>query len=344
MKQRYLEFDYLRGIAILLIILGHAVVNIDRTFPLALNNLIAGGSGVFVFVSGFFFHRVFAPRFDYRAFMAKKIRNVFLPFLLVSLVALLPMMWIWLGKPGMTPEKFAENLYWQLNDGYVLYPHWYIPFIMAVFLLSPVYLLYVRASTAAQLLLLAEACIAAMLVHRPLGNINVLQSLVYFTPYYLAGILCSQHYGVLARHRRVIAATALLGVSLFVVLQTLAFPHLANYHKAPLQFAGIDLMFWQKLCLCLVLLEFARWLSVHAPSPLLLEISRASFALYFLHPFLLSAVHDPMMPWLRSLHPGALTNIAATGVSLLLATALTYAVALAVRRSFGQRSRMLIGW
>ncbi|NVK43370.1 MAG: acyltransferase [Oceanospirillaceae bacterium] len=344
MKQRYLEFDYLRGMAILVIILGHAVVNVDRTFPVALLNLIAGGSGLFVFVSGFFFHRVFYPRFEYGAFMRKKIRNVFCPFLVVSLVALLPMMLAWLGKADMTAQKFAMNLYWQLNDGYVLYPHWYILFIMSVFLLSPLYLLYIRASTAAQVLLLAEFCIAAMLLHRPLGNANIPQSVVYFTPFYMLGMLYSQHYEILNRYRRPIAASAMLGVMLMVVLQTLVFPHLANYHKAPFEFDGIDLMFLQKLCLCIVLLEVAFWLSLRATNRLLLEISAASFALYFLHPFLLSEVHDRLVPWLRTLHPPGWVNLGATLFSLVVATALTYVVARGIRHAAPRHSRMLIGW
>ncbi len=344
MKQRYIEFDYLRGIAILVIILGHAVVNVDRTFPLALHNLIAGGSGLFVFVSGFFFHRVFYPGFRYGAFVRKKFRNVFCPFLVVSLAALIPMMLAWLGKPDMTTQKFVMNLYWQMNDGYVLYPHWYILFIMAVFLLSPLYLLYIRASMPAQLLLLVEFSIAAMLLHRPLGNSNVLQSVLYFTPFYMLGMLYSQYYDWLNRHRQSIAAAALLGVMLMIVLQTLVFPHLANYHKAPLRFAGVDLMFLQKLCLSVVMLEIAYWLSRRGHYPLLLEISAASFALYFLHPFLLSEVHERLVPWMKTLHPPGWANVAATLVSLILATALTYGVARLIRRAFPRNSRMLIGW
>jgi peptidoglycan/LPS O-acetylase OafA/YrhL len=344
LKQRYLEFDYLRGIAILVIILGHAVVNVDRTLPMALQNLFAGGTAVFVFISGFFFHSVFYRRFEYGDFMRKKVQNVLFPFLVISLVALLPMMQVWLGKPGMTVAKFAENIYWQVHDGYVLYPHWYIPFVMALFVLSPLYLLYIRASLTAQLLLFAQACMIAMLVHRPLGNMNVLQSLVYFTPYYLAGMLYSMHFGVLNRHHRLLFALSLLGVSLFVVLQTLVFPHLANYHKAALTFGGIDLMFWQKLFLCIVLLEFASWLTTRPENHLLLQISNASFALFFIHPMVLTQVHNLLQPVLKAMHPGALVNLAATLLSLVLATAGSYAVAWLVRRTWPRHSRMLIGW
>ncbi|MCP8690334.1 acyltransferase family protein [Marinobacterium sedimentorum] len=344
MKQRYLEFDYLRGIAILVIILGHAVVNVDRTLPLALQNLFAGGTAVFVFISGFFFHSVFYRRFEYGDFMRKKVQNVFYPFLVISLVALLPLMQIWLGKPGMTVAKFVENIYWQVNDGYILYPHWYIPFVMTLFALSPLYLLFIRASLVARLLLLLEFALMAMLVHRPLGNANVLQSLVYFTPYYLVGILYSMHFAVLNRHHRLIFAVSLLGVSLFVVLQTLVFPHLANYHKAALTFNGVDLMFWQKLFLCIVLLEFASWLTTRPEKPWLLQVSAASFALFFIHPMVLTQVHNLLLPGLKTMHPGALVNLAATLLSLLLATAGSYAVAWLVRRTWPRHSRMLIGW
>lgn len=344
MKQRYLEFDYLRGIAILVIILGHAVVNVGGNLPLALQNLFAGGTAVFVFISGFFFHSVFYRRFEYGDFMRKKIQNVFYPFIVISLVALLPMMLAWLGKPGMTVAKFLENIYWQVNDGYILYPHWYIPYVMALFALSPLYILFIRASALARLLLLLEFALIAMLVHRPLGNANVLQSLVYFTPYYLAGILYSIHFAVLNRHHRLLFAVSLLGVSLFLVLQTLVFPHLANYHKAALIYDGVDLMFWQKLFLCVVLLEFSSWLTTRPENRLLLQVSAASFALFFIHPMVLTEVHNLLLPWLKPLHPGVLLNLAATLLSLGLATAGSFAVAWLVKQTWPRHSRMLIGW
>lgn len=342
--QRYLEFDYLRGIAILVIIMGHAMVNIGHTVPLALHNLIAGGSGVFVFISGFFFHRVFYPKFNYRTFIGKKTQNVFVPFLVISLVALLPMMLAWLQAPGMTAAKFMENLYWQVNDGYILYPDWYIPFIMAVFLLAPLHLRYIHMGLRAQLSILVGFSLVAMLLHRPLGNSNVLQSVVYFTPFYLGGIFYSSHLDLLSRLRRPITAVAALGLALFLLLQAEVFPHLANYHKAPFVYGGIDLMFWQKMCLSLVLLELARWLTTLPENRVLLQISRASFALFFIHPFLLNVVHGYLLPVMKTLNPGALLNISATLLALVLTTASSYWVAVGIRRLYPRHSRMLIGW
>ena len=61
---RLTEFEYMRGLAIILIVLGHSVINTNDGFPLWLENIVRGGTGGFGFISGFFFHHVFAQRVD----------------------------------------------------------------------------------------------------------------------------------------------------------------------------------------------------------------------------------------------------------------------------------------
>jgi hypothetical protein len=55
-----------------MIVLGHSIFLAQPVFPALLENLLRGGTGLFVFISGFFFHRVFYTRFDYVQFVAKK--------------------------------------------------------------------------------------------------------------------------------------------------------------------------------------------------------------------------------------------------------------------------------
>lgn len=80
MRKNQLEFTYMRGIAIILIVLGHSVYNSGQGFPLLLENLLRGGTALFVFISGYFFHRIFYKDFDYSKFMKNKVHNVLYPF------------------------------------------------------------------------------------------------------------------------------------------------------------------------------------------------------------------------------------------------------------------------
>jgi len=64
---------YFRGIAIVLIVAGHCYSisgwHIGTTGDRFLANLISGSTTLFVFISGFLFHHVFYPKFQYGKFM-----------------------------------------------------------------------------------------------------------------------------------------------------------------------------------------------------------------------------------------------------------------------------------
>jgi len=42
------------------------------------------GTALFVFISGFLFHHIFYSRFNYRAFISRKIKDVLVPYLVLS--------------------------------------------------------------------------------------------------------------------------------------------------------------------------------------------------------------------------------------------------------------------
>ena len=84
-------FDYFRSITILLIIAGHSYGPWTRNnfLEISISNTITGGTALFVFISGFFFHAIFNEKISYQKFMKKKILNVLVPYILLSLLYLL---------------------------------------------------------------------------------------------------------------------------------------------------------------------------------------------------------------------------------------------------------------
>lgn len=86
------SFAYYRGSAIVLIVIGHCYGLSGWTFASyperVLANILTGGTVLFVFISGFLFHQVFYPGFDFRWFLTKKLRRVATPYLLWSTLAL----------------------------------------------------------------------------------------------------------------------------------------------------------------------------------------------------------------------------------------------------------------
>ena len=86
------SFSYYRGIAIVLIVIGHCYGLSGWTFASyperVLANILTGGTVLFVFISGFLFHQVFYLGFDFRWFLTKKLRRVATPYLLWSTLTL----------------------------------------------------------------------------------------------------------------------------------------------------------------------------------------------------------------------------------------------------------------
>ncbi|MDF0535036.1 acyltransferase [Shewanella sp. A32] len=345
MRQKQTEFTYMRGMAILLIVAGHSVYNSGEGFPAMLENLVRGGTALFVFISGYFFHRVFYPRFEYRGFMSNKIRNVALPFLWVSLAGLLLLIAEWYWLKGHSPQAILLDCWYTVRNGYVLFPHWYVPFIMAVFAISPVFIAYIRLARSWRTGLLLLLMVTAMLLHRPIGNVNVLQSLVYFTPFYLLGILYSQEEVVVKRLSVPLNVLAWLGLILSLWVQTNIDGHVGNYHKDAWVYGGIDWQFVQKFCLCILVLKGCELLTRIGEFPWLERVADMSFAIFFLHPIFSMLFGDACQLLHFKLAPGsALTSVALSiGIFLMLLFFSMWS-AMGIKKGLGERSRQWIGW
>ncbi len=187
------SINYFRGIAILLIVAGHSytLAGFAPSNPLERTtaNLLTGGTALFVFISGFMFHHVFSKKFNYRKFMVKKLKNVVLPYLFLSIYP------IW---DIIKYERFSRTLgVASAQDALLFYPftglhltaYWYIPFAVILFLASPIFLKLINSRYKESLIVVGIVCSA--LIHRPLYNINVLQSFLYFAPVYLMGMWAS---------------------------------------------------------------------------------------------------------------------------------------------------------
>src|SRR6516164_5663513 len=81
-----------RAIAIVLIVAGHsywlAGLKVDTFAERWVANLIFGETAMFVFISGFLFHHIFLPKFDYLRFMKGKTKTILIPYLLLSCLAI----------------------------------------------------------------------------------------------------------------------------------------------------------------------------------------------------------------------------------------------------------------
>ena len=84
------SIEYFRALAIIFIVAGHffSIGNVKTSglFEQAIQNIIYGGTTLFVFISGFLLHHVFYTNFCYKLFFKKKVKVIVLPYLVFSLI------------------------------------------------------------------------------------------------------------------------------------------------------------------------------------------------------------------------------------------------------------------
>ena len=345
---RLTSIEHMRVIAILMIVVGHAAhfapTNATDYLPSFLKNLVQGGTAYFVFVSGYMFHHVFHGRYQYRTFMADKFRTVAAPYLIISIPLII---WFSIRQPLLADRLFGDPMLGSpfgevetglkyLATGAVLPAFWYVPFIMLMFALSPLFRGFINLSSGAQTALIILFSLIAILIHRPPENLNVLHSVIYFTPVYLVGIFTSLNRDAFLRWVRGKEAHLLIAGLTIAGLQTYT-GHTGNYHKAMFDYGGADLKLLQKLLLSLAFFAILERVS-DLRSNTLTMISNTSFAIFFLHVIVLIV--------LAKLGITTLTNSAWLNVCLMsaIAVALSVGCAVLVKKIFGAKSRMLIGY
>jgi fucose 4-O-acetylase-like acetyltransferase len=341
-------FDYFRGVAIILIVAGHSYYpwTIDTLPEMVIANLITGGTALFVFISGFFFHHVYYPKFQFRNFLIKKVKFVFLPYLILSSIAFILIV-IMLKHPS--PLIIGDTdciancmlLYMKyLWTGRILTAYWYVPFIMIIFAMSPLFIQYIKLSSVMQLTIFTILVGGSMLIQRPLENLSPIHSAIYFTPIYLLGIIYSineKKISSLLKHKSLAIGTTMLGIS---IIQVILNDSYGNYHKSAIfSYAGFDLIIIQKIIMIFFFLSIL--IKIDNKNVLVLKyLASISFALYFLHPWFLKAFGYFSIIDYLSLIPGAIIF----PIKTIFVIALCLTTATLVKKTLYNKSRYIIGY
>jgi surface polysaccharide O-acyltransferase-like enzyme len=292
-RDRLHYLDNFRAIAITTIIFGHCYSgwHRDTYWEQALSNALTGGTALFVFISGFFFHAVFRAQFDFRRFMRKKTLNVALPYLILTGL-LLTAYYILSDKIWFPSDLDRYDLGNDLKIlvniliGWHLTGYWYIPFVMLLFLASPVVMAFTNLKHSWQAIIVVLLLTLSMLFHRPMLNINPVHSLVYFFPFYLSGAIYSQNRITANLVLERIPAALSIAWLATVLLMTNA-GEVGNSHKwIPWDYTGIDWMVPQKMILIFLLISLLLRYGSHR-SAVMGTIASHSFPLFFIHPWVL---------------------------------------------------------
>ncbi|MDD1792976.1 acyltransferase [Enterovibrio sp. ZSDZ42] len=287
------SFTYFRVIAIVFIVAAHlynaAGIQFDNFGSVFFRNLVAGGTSLFVFISGFLFFHVFCRNYNFKKFYSNKIKYVFFPYVILGFIPLvyhvLSFKQDWGGffypqGDGLINFYIIPALKYYAT-GRFMAAYWYIPFAMVLFSMAPLHRKFAYLNVVTQIFIITALTIVAIFIHRPIDNISIIQHLVYYTPVYLTGIFCSVHYEKCTKALNRIEPQLFISVLLLAFIQTIS-GHSGNYHKSAMVLSGIDLIYIQKLLLCLFLMTYLkRYDNINSKAVTL--IASTSFSIYFLH-------------------------------------------------------------
>ena len=344
------SINHFRAIAIIIIVIGHVygmkTIDNPNLLEAVFINMSFGGTSLFVFISGFLFFIVFYNKYEFKKFISSKAANLIIPYTLLSVIPIIyiftrdPALWhdFFLPKgDGIISEYITPTVLYYLTGGFLV-AYWYIPFIFFMFVLSPVHVAFIRLNKKTQVILILCLLTLSLLIHRPVGNINIFHSTLYYFPVYLFGIWCAAHrtaiYGFFKGKDWL-----LLLIAVFMATIQAFSGDVGNYHKAIFVYNGLDIMLLQKLTLCLF---FMVWLHRYEDysHPLINIIAGTSFAIFFLHPYLILLIAG-LQP--RIGMPESFLSLFYLAL-VIPVIAICVASALVAKRLFHSRSRYLVGY
>lgn len=349
------SFSYFRAVAIILIVAGHCfelmAVNKNTQLEKLLFSLIDGGSALFVFISGFLFYHVFYKKYNFIKFVKHKFIKIFIPYLVIGIP--ISLFYVLKQKTWYSgfflPDgigifnTYIEPLFWYIVTGKMLGPYWYIPFIMLMFMLSALHIRFIELSLKNQLVITLIFTVMATIVHKPaFDQPSTFPLIIYYTPFYLIGIMCSMN-------KESIYLT-LKGKEYFLVLALIIFAYgesfvgsSGNFTRDFFLFNHLNLMLFQnfmlvqKIILSIFFLIFLHRFE-HKNFRSLKVVANTSFAIYFLHIFIILAINKLNLQslfddsWIRFL------------LLVLFNISICTFFALGLKKVFGAKSSYLIGY
>ena len=276
------SINYFRGISIIFIVFGHCYVLADFTHNSILGfttlNLIKGGTAFFVFISGFLFHYIFYKKYHFKEFIIKKTKYVLFPYLILSTI---PIVYSLLHKEALS--IFTILRHYLTGDGRNFIGYWYIPFIMIVFVMSSIFVRFIKLKLKTQILIAVFLLICSVFMHRGTNQhiFSIFQNVLFFTPIYLFGIISSEKKDLIFSKIKG-EEFYILCIALILAIFQAKIGKFGNYHKAPFTFRGIDLMIIQKIFLCLFFMVFLNRFENYK-FRLFEVIAANSFGVFFTH-------------------------------------------------------------
>lgn len=332
-SKTYLNYIHnFRGVAIIFVVGGHILYGWHDKSSIGyqiINSVFQNGTVLFIFIAGYLFQHL-SRGFEYKSYLEKKVTNVLLPYLIVSLPILV--MRLYSGAPDYLVEiepdyahwSVAHRCFWLLITGAHLLPLWFVPMITLFYLCAPLLLAIDRRPRYYWVLILLV--IVSLLVPRKELE-NIPRMFIHFLSVYVFGMFCSHYKNELLEFSKR-WWKPMTALTLVVVIVSL--------FKIPLY---DQMMYVQKMLLCWFFIYWLwRW-DAHVPkiTGFLAEIS---FGIFFVHFYFVIGLRFVQE---RLLHIEIGEIVLYWSIQFIGVMVTTSVFIWVMQKIFGKRSRMLIG-
>lgn len=292
-KRNFLEdIDAFRGLAIILVVLTHMRSTI---LPDWYYYLVGNATVFFVFVGGYLFKHLFKPDVSYLSFVQKKLMRLVLPYLIASIPGII---YVIVNTQNYDLWYYIKSIL--TGVGHYNDTHWYIPFIMLVFLTYPLLRLLAK-KTIVLTVLTAVSMAISLFTYRSWGNGNPLLSLVHLYGVFLFGMLYSTHA---AQIEAFLKRFAWLVLPVLLALAGLSFAFILPsffYIMEPVWNQGIvalNMFILGKILLIVPILAALRWLiGFKWPRKFFHSLAKKSFGIFFWHTYIIYFYNEYLSAW-----------------------------------------------
>ena len=364
MKQQSEQRKYLnhindfRGIAIIYIVFSHCfnvnlarfIENKDFTLKLIMN-LLQGGTTFFVFISGYLLYHIYFPIFNYKTFIIKKLKTILIPYIVISSFDIL----YFLSKYAIafythSPKRFiyltkikSISLYntYFFGHGEIPIGLWYIPFIMMIFLLTPLYLKFIHINQKLQVLIICFLLLISTLIHRTFNNsfAGIYQNVIYFSPVYLIGMYVCRNFEKLYEKLKG-KKWFIIAVAISIAILQSRIEKIEEYQiKKAFNLAFFDLMLIQKIIFSIAIVVILKQFD-NKRLRFLKILAENSFGIFFIHGICISfltALSNKIEPHCYS------TSITVFLISATIVLLISLAITLLIRYLLPSKSKFIIG-
>lgn len=341
-----------RGLAILKIVLGHAVAaafisaygNFDDTAPIIIMSEIFYHDSTiyFAIISGVLFTKVLKPK-GYCTFYSSKVKNILLPYIFVTLVlTLIKIKFNYVSGFQEGIIYYSSKVFQNLIFGKVNFALWYIPVLIFLYLITPV-LEFLQTKNRVTKLLFSLIIIMPLYVSRVqvlTEYVFRIETMLYFTGAYAFGMYLGKD---LETKLQLVKKYSLYILTVVFICTIVLFYFYYNQIDLIGKVSLRELVFYiQKICFALIFIMLFKALGDKQP-PWMFPIARDSFSIYFIHGTILYAI-SPLFLFISGAEFIEPFNIILGAfVLLVLSVFISMLIVFILKKIFGKNSRMIIG-